>query len=221
MKINKNFILLLFLAIFAFSATFVLAKSEKSNSTTKPKPTPINAKYLNQTIQKIETVKPKVKTPVVKQELEQIQTEQIESDKTIDDSLKKIGTRSGLAKLVVGPDYKNAGAVRSEIVHLQNQVRQLIRLESKASTSEKTVIQDSISSLNMELAAIETRLNENLKGFSLFGWLNKLLTGFVSSSTPDISITPTVTFDLSITPSVVPTIEEATTVPTAVPTATL
>jgi len=218
MKINKSLILFLFLVTFTFSSTFVLAKNEKSNSTTSPKPTPINAKYLNQTIQKIETVKPKVKTPVVKQELEQIQTEQIASDKTIDDSLNKISTRSGLAKLVVGPDYKNAGAVRSEIVHLQNQVRQLTRLENKASTSEKTAIQASVASLNQEMIAIETRLNESLKGFSLFGWLNKLLTGFVPA-TPVVTPTPTVTLSPSTTPSVTPTVEP-TIIPTVVPTVT-
>ncbi|HAP37377.1 hypothetical protein A2574_03265 [Candidatus Shapirobacteria bacterium RIFOXYD1_FULL_38_32] len=203
---------------FTFSSTLTLAKNDKVNPSNQPKPTQIKAKYLDQTIQKIEVVKPKVKTPQVKEELEQIQAEQIESDKTIDSSLNKISTRSGLAKLVIGPDYKNAGAVRSEIVHLQNQVRQLTRLESKASTSEKTAIQESISSLNEELLAIETRLNESLKGFSLFGWLNKLLTGFVSPvSTPEI--TPTITPDLSVTPSVVPTIEP-TIVPTLTPTTT-
>lgn len=210
MKINKNLFLFFLLTFFAFSSVFVLAKNEKSNSVTQPKLTPATAKYLNQTIQKIETVKPKIKTPAVKQELEQIQIEQIKSDKTIDDSLNKISTRSGLAKLVVGPDYKNAGAVRSEIVHLQNQVRQLTRLETKASTSEKTVIQDSISSLNKELIAIETRLSESLKGFSLFGWLNKLLTGFV----PPVS-----TATSTPTPSVVPTIEP-TAIPTLIPTIT-
>lgn len=205
MKINKNLVFVLFLTVFAFSSTFISAKSEKSNSTTQTKPAPINAKYLNQTIQKIETIKPKVKTPAVKQELDQIQTEQLKSDKTINDSLNKISTRSGLAKLVIGPDYKNAGAVRSEIVHLQNQVRQLTRLENKASTSEKPAISDSISALNQELLTIETRLMESLKGFSLFGWLNKLLTGFVPS-TPVTTPTPTVTTNPSITPSITPTV---------------
>ncbi|KKQ68946.1 MAG: hypothetical protein US90_C0020G0001, partial [Candidatus Shapirobacteria bacterium GW2011_GWE2_38_30] len=201
MKISNKLFLALLLMFFTFSSTLTLAKNDKVNPSNQPKPTQIKAKYLDQTIQKIEVVKPKVKTPQVKEELEQIQAEQIESDKTIDSSLNKISTRSGLAKLVIGPDYKNAGAVRSEIVHLQNQVRQLTRLESKASTSEKTAIQESISSLNEELLAIETRLNESLKGFSLFGWLNKLLTGFVSPvSTPEI--TPTITPDLSVTPSV-------------------
>ncbi|KKQ90195.1 MAG: Cohesin domain protein [Candidatus Shapirobacteria bacterium GW2011_GWE1_38_92] len=218
MKISNKLFLALLLMFFTFSSTLTLAKNDKVNPSNQPKPTQIKAKYLDQTIQKIEVVKPKVKTPQVKEELEQIQAEQIESDKTIDSSLNKISTRSGLAKLVIGPDYKNAGAVRSEIVHLQNQVRQLTRLESKASTSEKTAIQESISSLNEELLAIETRLNESLKGFSLFGWLNKLLTGFVSPvSTPEI--TPTITPDLSVTPSVVPTIEP-TIVPTLTPTTT-
>lgn len=201
MKINKYLSLLFLIMFFAFSSVFVLAKNEKSNNDTK---------YLKQTIEKIETVKPKIKTPTVKQELEQIQTEQIESDKTIDDSLSKISTRSGLAKLVIGPDYKNAGAVRSEIVHLQNQVRQLTRLESKATAGEKTVIRDSIDTLNTELVAIETRLNDSLKGFSLFGWLNKLLTGFVSP-VPEATPSPTVTPDPSITPSITPTITPATT----------
>lgn len=208
MKINKQLLALLLLVLFAFSSTLILAKNDKVNPSSQPKPTQVNAKHLNQTIEKIEVIKPKVKTPEVIEELEQIQTEQIESDKTIDDSLNKISTRSGLAKLVIGPDYKNAGAVRSEIVHLQNQVRQLTRLEIKASTGEKTAIQDSINTLNKELVAIETRLNNNLKGFSLFGWLNKLLTGFVSpviDATPSPSVTPDPSISLSPTPTVQPT----------------
>ena len=219
MKINKNFVLFLVLVAFTFSTSFVFAKVENKNSNNSQKPTSVvNAKYLKETIENIETVKPKIKTPAVKQELEQIQIEQIKSDKNIDDSLNKISTRSGLAKLVVGPDYKNAGAVRSEIVHLQNQVRQLTRLENKASTTEKTAIQASVASLNQELVAIETRLNESLKGFSLFGWLNKLLTGFVPA-TPVATPTPTVTLNPSTTPSVTPTVTP-TVIPTVIPTVT-
>jgi hypothetical protein len=219
MKIsNKLFLSLLFM-LFAFSSTLVLAKNDKVNPSNQPKPTPVNAKHLNQTIEKIEVIKPKVKTPEVVEQLEQIQTEQIESDKAIDDSFNKISTRSGLAKLVIGPDYKNAGAVRSEIVRLQNQVRQLIRLETKASVGEKPAIQESVESLNQELVAIETRLNESLKGFSLFGWLNKLLTGFVA---PEVAteVTPTVTPDPSAAPTVVPT-TEPTVPPTVTPEPTL
>jgi len=208
--INKFSTLLALATFLIVPATVTFAKndnSEKRNQAVSPKvvsvtatPTLVKAKYLNQTIQQIQTSKPKIKNSEIKKSLEEIQNQQSESDEVIDTSFKKIATRSGLIKLIVGPDYKNAGQVRSEIVHLQNQVRTLTRLEEKAPASDQTLLKVSITSLNNDLLAIQTRLNESLKGFSLFGWLNKLLVGF----TPEVSvISPTPTVSLS--PSIVPT----------------
>jgi hypothetical protein len=107
---------------------------------------------------------------------------------------------------MLGPDYKNAGEVRSQVVKLRNQIGQLTRLRERQSGTAQAAIDETIASLKTELAGIETKLYESVKGFSLLGWLNKLLSNYEPLPTPTPTPTgiPTTEPTAEPSPSVVP-----------------
>ena len=174
-------------------------------------------KYLKDSITKLQQVEKTAKDKEIKGQVEKIIEVAEESDEDISASIASIEARPKLVKMIVGPDYKNAGQVRSELVQVRNQISKLERMgdSSKASTTTKNIT-ESVETLKEELAAIETRLYESLQGFSLFGWLGKLLTGFVPAATS----TPIPTLEASPSGSPVATLEptvEPTTEPTSTP----
>lgn len=158
---------------------------------------------LKNTIRKMERLEEKIQNKEEKAEVGEIVDEQEVIDNTIDESLDNMNARPGLLKLIMGPDYKNAGQVRSEIVRLQNQIRQLTRMSERLSVSENTVLDDAILTLKTELNAIETKLYTGLQGFSLFGWLNRLMTGFVPVPTSTPVESPTAIPSVIASPTVV------------------
>lgn len=166
---------------------------EGANNSKTPKPE-VNNKYLENSIKKLEKIESRIQNKEIKTQITEVIEEEEQADENIDTSIASMEARPGLLKIIMGGDYKNAGQVRSEIVHLRNQISKLNRIQNKISPQEGTSIGETIKILQDELLAIETKLMENLEGFSLFGWLNKFLTGFtlpVASPTPMASPTPT------------------------------
>jgi len=90
-------------------------------------------------------------------------------------ALQQMDKRNQAVKFLLGPDYKNAGQVRSDVVGLRNDIRQLEQIKQKALPADTADIQGAIDELQVETSGIETQLEEQLSGFSLFGWLAKLL----------------------------------------------
>lgn len=189
MEIMKKAIGLIVAALILGNISEVLAKG------------PPETKHLQESVQQIEHAKAKIKDVKVHTELDEVESQEATSDAVIDESLNKVEGRGPLIKLIVGPDQKNAGQVRSEVVHLQNQVRKLDNLGAT----------DAAASLSSELAAIQLRLSTALQGVSLFGWLTKFLGGFTPpvtpTPTPMVTIVPTVdlTPTVFVTPTAVPT----------------
>jgi len=93
-------------------------------------------------------------------------------------ALQQMSQRKEAVKLLIGPDYKNAGQVRSDVVSLRNDIRQLTRIQEDASTEDAGDVQGAIDELEVEASELETQLEEELSGFSLFGWLSRLLANY-------------------------------------------
>ncbi|EKD95767.1 MAG: hypothetical protein ACD_24C00341G0003 [uncultured bacterium] len=154
------------------------------------------------TTQTLTELESKVKNPTARQELQQTIQITEESQATAEGALKDMSGRPGFLKFIIGPDYKNAGEVRSEIVRMRNEIQKLTRTRERVSGTDQTVIDESIASLEENLTELETSLSEALEGVSLFGWLSKLLSGFsapvatptsVASPSPSASAIPTAT----------------------------
>lgn len=91
------------------------------------------------------------------------------------DQIESIEKRNKIKTFLIGTNYKNVGALRSEMVQTRNRLEKLNRLmEQTTNEADKTELQNQIQTLEDEQAKIETLLKKAEGKFSLFGWLIKL-----------------------------------------------
>ena len=91
-------------------------------------------------------------------------------------ALHQMSQRNKAVRFLIGPDYKNAGQVRSDVVGLRNDIRKLEQIKKESLPADVGDIQGAVDELEVEADELEAQLTEQLSGFSLFGWLAKLLT---------------------------------------------
>lgn len=111
------------------------------------------------------------------QQVRVIAQQQNDSDTTTTEVITKVNKRGKIKIFLIGSDYKNLGALRSEIVHTRNRISQLNRLIQNATGTNATdtaEIQSQIKTLEQEQTKIENFINAQEGKFSLFGWLLKL-----------------------------------------------
>jgi len=107
------------------------------------------------------------------QQVRVIAQQQNDSDATTTEAIEKIQSRNKIQTFLFGSDYKNLGALRSEIVQTRNRINQLNRVIQNA--TDTTVIQTQIQTLEQEQTKIENFITAQESRFSLFGWLVKML----------------------------------------------
>jgi len=82
------------------------------------------------------------------EEVREIAREQNASTETIATALDKIQKRNRIKTFFAGADYKNLGALRSEMIHVRNRLEKLNRLmENMEEGADKTEIQNQIEEL--------------------------------------------------------------------------
>jgi len=89
--------------------------------------------------------------------------------------LQQMNQRNKAVRFLFGPDYKNAGQVRSDIVDLRNDIKKLEKIKEDSLPADVADVQGAVDNLQAEADELEAQLEEQLSGFSLFGWLAKLL----------------------------------------------
>lgn len=100
---------------------------------------------------------------------------QNDSKEESSDAIDKIENRNKFKTFLLGPDYKNIGALRSEMVKTRNQIEQLRKLADKANSKKNTVeIKTQITILEQEQKDINSFISQHESEFSLFGWAAKL-----------------------------------------------
>ena len=120
--------------------------------------------------------------------------EQNESKERVAKSIDIIQNRNGLKTFLLGTDYKNIGAVRSEMVQTRNQIRKVEELIDKTTNpTTKTTLQIQLTALETEQQKLETFLKTNESKFSLFGWFLKWFNRPTTTTTTTITTVTTVT----------------------------
>ncbi|OGZ22957.1 MAG: hypothetical protein A3A08_00855 [Candidatus Nealsonbacteria bacterium RIFCSPLOWO2_01_FULL_41_9] len=105
-----------------------------------------------------------------------IAQQQNDSASATTQAIKKVENRSKIRTFLFGSDYRNLGALRSEIVKTRSRIDQLNRiLENIKNASDTAEIQSQIQVLEQEQTKLENFVKENESKISLFGWLAKLL----------------------------------------------
>ncbi len=110
--------------------------------------------------------------PGIGKQVRIIAQEQNDANTTTEEALKKIQTRNKIKTFLIGTDYKNLGALRSEMVQTRNRLEKLNKVITKATTTPE--IQTQIKNLEQEQTKIESFIKSQESKFSLFGWLVKL-----------------------------------------------
>jgi len=103
-----------------------------------------------------------------------IARQQNDSEKAVTEEINTIENRNKIITFFIGTDYKNLGALRSEMVKTDNQIDQITRLVDKTTNIEdKTILQNQITALQQEQTKINDFITQNESKFSLLGWLVK------------------------------------------------
>jgi len=107
-----------------------------------------------------------------------IAQQQNESEASTTAAIEQIDKRSNIKTFLFGSDYKNLGALRSEMVQTRNRIDQLTRLAERTQNASSTIDTTEIKNQIQTLEAVQTKVENFVKAqegkFSLFGWLVKL-----------------------------------------------
>lgn len=109
------------------------------------------------------------------EEVRIIAREQASSSEKVVNALEEVEDRGKIRVFFFGPDYKNLGAIRSEMVQTKNRIEQLGRKIEKASSTDATMIRAEILQMEQERAELEKYVTEREDRFSLFGWFAKMI----------------------------------------------
>lgn len=179
MKKNLLFVLVLMIVVIA-SSFFILrtASAKSANSQKEDRGDIINSEqHRNVTTKFIKgllNVADKQKGETGEQ-VRVIAQEQGQNEEKIADKIDAIQKRNKIKTFLIGADYKNVGALRSEMVKTRNRIEKLKRLtEQTTDEADKTALQTQITDMEIEQTNTETFLQTNESKFSLFGWVRKL-----------------------------------------------
>ncbi|MDP3402940.1 MAG: hypothetical protein Q8S35_03245 [bacterium] len=108
-------------------------------------------------------------------EVRAVANSQNDSASTTVEAMTKVEKRSNILDFLFGTDWKNAGAVRSNIAKSNADIQRLENTLSKTTdASVRADLEAQISLLKDELVKLDGFVTENEQSFSLFGWFTKL-----------------------------------------------
>jgi len=112
----------------------------------------------------------------------QIQTvaqNQVQSEDKVNEAIDMADKRGSFSKFFIGPDYKQLKLVKQEMEQNQLRIQELNQIMTQLSNqSEQTELQNIIQTLEMQNTELQNQLNNQISGFSIFGWLFKWIAGY-------------------------------------------
>jgi len=101
--------------------------------------------------------------------------EQKTAQEQMQGDLKKVDSRKGLLKSIIGPDFQALKNVQKIMEQNQLRIQQLAQLKNQLTIQgEITQVQEMIQALTNQNTALQYRINFEEQSKSLFGWLLKL-----------------------------------------------
>lgn len=169
-KTKNNVLLIAFLSIvFTLTFSFVLAKSENTNGQLNVREHRSAVADFVQTL-----LKAADRDGGIGEQVKVIAKQQEQAIATTTNAIDKVENRSWVKTFLIGSDYKNLGALRSEMVQTRNRINQLnnllVKIKNASSTEE---IKSQIQTLKQEQTKIDNFIKAQEGKFSLFGWVVK------------------------------------------------
>ncbi|KKS07885.1 MAG: hypothetical protein UU59_C0001G0058 [candidate division WWE3 bacterium GW2011_GWE1_41_27] len=122
----------------------------------------------------------------VSDELTTIAEEQEATAEETAEVLEEVVNEPKWKTVLVGPDYKNLGQLRSTLSHNTNAIRKLIRTtESLGVGGTSPALQTSLTLLNEQRATLISVIKAGESQFSILGWVSKLLSGYTPAPIED------------------------------------
>ena len=171
----------------------VVQQNRKNVATDEAALSPREIAKQRQTIRKLNAITVQTTNPEIVEEVEEIVEEQENAEEGAEEAIEEVNKRSNVLKFLIGPDYKNLGQLRKEIVHVRNNIRKLQQISAKAGDEDQEAIEGAISELQDKQISMQMTIGEKLEGFSLFGWLSRWLSGYNSTEGPTESPVPSAT----------------------------
>lgn len=92
-------------------------------------------------------------------------------------ALQTAQNRGGFSKFLIGPNYGQLKDVEERLENHNENLAELKELKDQIQDSGDVVLLDQqINTMEEIKTELEAAVSENQRGFSLFGWLNKLIT---------------------------------------------
>lgn len=115
-----------------------------------------------------------------KKQIEEVVAEQLTSQNEVVVAIEEVEKVGATKKLFLGPDYKNLGQLRSELVHNRNQIRKLTQaIGTLSQNGEDTAsLQTQLTTLTQERERIKNIITTNQEEFSFFGWVSRFLNNY-------------------------------------------
>ncbi|HRZ95264.1 MAG TPA: hypothetical protein P5262_01710 [Candidatus Moranbacteria bacterium] len=110
------------------------------------------------------------------QQVRVIAQNQNQNQVKLEQNVEKIQDRGGFAKFFIGPNYKEIKDAQKTLEQNKEQIKQLNQIKNQLyNQGNQQQLTEQIRVLEQTNQEIETLLTDAQKGFSLFGWLNKLI----------------------------------------------
>lgn len=110
------------------------------------------------------------------QQVKVIAQNQNQNQVKLEQNIEKIQDRGGFAKFFIGPNYGEIKNAQKILEQNRLQIQQLNQIKNQLSNEgDQQQLAEQIKTLERVNREIETLLADAQEGFSLFGWLNKLI----------------------------------------------
>jgi hypothetical protein len=110
------------------------------------------------------------------QQVKVIAQNQNQSQNALEENIKKIENRGAVSKFFFGPNYGEIKDAEKLLAQNREQIRELNRIRTEISDEGvQNQLAEQIRVLERTSQEVETLLEDAQEGFSLFGWLNKLI----------------------------------------------
>jgi hypothetical protein len=110
------------------------------------------------------------------QQVRTIAQNQNQNQVKLEQNIEKIQGRGGFAKFFIGPNYGEIKDAQKTLEQNREQIRQLNQIRTQLSSQgDQQQLTEQIKILEQANQEIETLLVDSQSGFSLFGWLNKIV----------------------------------------------
>ncbi len=129
--------------------------------------------------QRLNRVSERSNNPEIREQIRVMIESHVQVQTKAKTALSNMQARFKTLKFFFGASYKNAGEIKAQAAQLRADAGELASLrDSLTSAADQEEIQGAIDSLEVEAVVLENELEQELEGFSLFGWLNRILSGY-------------------------------------------